>query len=83
KKHVENNSQAEVEIDSATKKETSLTIKSHPFFTSTLNHKRITKYLPVEFCISNGLKLGEVILRYDNRGSWKAKLVKHSEKTFI
>ncbi|GJT23607.1 hypothetical protein Tco_0893544 [Tanacetum coccineum] len=43
KKPVENNSQAEVEIDSTTKKETSLTIKSHPYFTLTLNHKRITK----------------------------------------
>ncbi|GKA83417.1 auxin response factor, partial [Tanacetum coccineum] len=84
KKPVENNSQAEVEIDS-TKKETSSTLKSHPYFTSTLNHKRITKaglYLPVEFSISNGLKLGEIILRYDNHGSWNVQLVKHSEKTF-
>ncbi|PWA42587.1 DNA-binding pseudobarrel domain-containing protein [Artemisia annua] len=39
-------------------------------------------YLPVEFSTSNGLKLGEIILRYDNRRSRKVQLVKHGEKTF-
>ncbi|PWA58739.1 auxin response factor [Artemisia annua] len=85
KKPFKNNNQAEVEIDSAIKKETSSTLKSHPYFISTLNLKRITKtglYLPVEFSISNGLKLEEIILRYDNRRSSKVQLAKHGEKTF-
>ncbi|XP_071719564.1 B3 domain-containing protein REM6-like [Rutidosis leptorrhynchoides] len=71
---------------SATKKETTTTSNiNHRSFISTLTPSNLTMsclYIPVNFSIQNGLKLGEVVLRDDKGRSWNAQLNKKGEKSF-
>ncbi|XP_022038306.1 B3 domain-containing protein REM10-like [Helianthus annuus] len=64
------------------KKTTGSSLGNHPYFIITMRlfHRECGLYLPVKFWTSNGLKVGELILRDDRGRSWKVQLNKHGKR---
>ncbi|KAJ0785054.1 putative transcription factor B3-Domain family [Helianthus annuus] len=64
------------------KKTTGSSLGNHPYFilTMRLSIRECGLYLPAKFWISNGLKVGEMILRDDRGRSWKVQLNKHGKR---
>ncbi|KAJ0628727.1 putative transcription factor B3-Domain family [Helianthus annuus] len=84
KKNTNNHVQVKKESKPTIKiqKTTGSSLGNRPYFilTMRLSIRECGLYLPANFWISNGLKVGEMILRDDRGRSWKVQLNKHGKK---
>ncbi|KAL4560227.1 hypothetical protein LXL04_032377 [Taraxacum kok-saghyz] len=67
-------------------KETSSSLNNHPFFISYLkpiSFKRSVLYVPADFSRTNGLKVGDMILRNNKGRSWEVRLNKLRNVLYI
>ncbi|KAJ0794319.1 putative transcription factor B3-Domain family [Helianthus annuus] len=82
KKRTNNYIPVKEESSSRIKKMDNASCDNHPYFILSMKSysREAGLYLPIEFSISSGLDIGEMILRDDEGRSWKTQLRKSGEK---